>query len=514
MIRVLGLGAFLMLASCGMPSAVKCTTANCSGCCTEAGECLGTLKQSPQACGGMGAVCRVCLPQQLCLAGACIRNPDAGVVIDDAGSPVDDAGQPQPDSGVSCGAQLQPCCGVAQSCFLTLTCQRGVCDLPMTVDAGACGALGQACCTNSMCTGTSVCSSGTCVAPTVDAGQDAGVVLKPTGAACALDRECIDGACLVLGFANGYCTKACTTSIDCVAGSQCGNNPSGVGPSKVCLKQCTMAGQSPGGCRTSYVCEANAGTSGVPVCFPGCTSSTMCGAAPTCDARGFCCGVPGFVCCENSTCQAGNTCTSGSCQAAAACGNAGQACCGTAPACLGQTVCQSGTCTACGALNQACCASNVCSQGTCMSGTCQTTATQTGVGTACASFSTCAGGSCFTQSGTQYQGGYCSQECTSTACPGGSSCSPYLVSGGSYCLQNCTWDGGAGGCRANYVCDRYLLPAPPSPNPAPSCISACTTGTDCPLTGQCSNGFCCGKRYFRCCGTTCSTGTCTNGYCL
>jgi hypothetical protein len=151
-----------------------------------------------------------------------------------------------------------------------------------------------------------------------------------------------------------------------------------------------------------------------------------------------------------------------------------------------------------------------------MAGTCQTTASQTGVGAPCASFSTCAGHICFTPSGTQYVGGYCSQVCSASAtCPTGSSCSPYLVAGTSYCLQDCAWDGGAGGCRANYVCDRYLLPAPPSPNPAPSCIAACTSGADCPLTGQCSNGFCCGKQYFRCCGTSCSTGTCSaNGYCL
>ena len=90
MIRVLTLGSFLWLASCGMPAGVKCTAANCSGCCTEAGECLGASKQSPQSCGGMGGVCRVCLPQQLCVAGACLRDPDAGLVLDDAGDATKD----------------------------------------------------------------------------------------------------------------------------------------------------------------------------------------------------------------------------------------------------------------------------------------------------------------------------------------------------------------------------------------------------------------------------------------
>jgi hypothetical protein len=520
MIRVLTLGSFLCLAACGMPTTVKCTAANCSGCCTDEGECLGGPKQSRQACGSMGGSCRVCLPQQLCNAGACVRDPDAGFIMDDAGTTIDmDAGV---DSGVSCGARLQVCCGVSD-CFIGLSCLRGVCDLPVTIDAGPnCGALGQVCCANQTCTGAgTTCSGGNCVAMTPpdggtsvpDAGQDAGVPLKATGESCALDRECIDGVCLAFGFDNGYCTKGCNTSGDCVAGSQCGTNSSGVGPLKVCLKQCSSPGQAPGGCRASYVCEANAGTSGVPVCFPACVSNTTCAPAPTCDTRGFCCGATGFACCEGTSCQSGNTCMSGTCRASAACGSAGQACCTSGTACQGQTVCQSNTCTTCGSIGQPCCASNVCSQGTCTSGTCQATAAMGGVGSPCSNFATdCTGNTCFT--GGNYVGGYCSQAgCTSGSCPSGSTCSGRLFSGNTYCVKDCQWDGGRGDCRTGYVCDRFLIAGPP--NTTASCIAACSNGSECP-TGQCSNGFCCGGAQFRCCnGTSCSSGlTCTNGYCL
>ena len=341
------------------------------------------------------------------------------------------------------------------------------------------------------------CNGTTCVAAAVDAGSDAGAA-RATGEACALDRDCIDGACLVLGFNGGYCTKGCTTSANCVAGSQCGTNPSGVGPTKVCLKQCSAPAQAPGGCRTAYVCDANAGTSGVPVCFPGCTSSTMCGVAPTCDSRGFCCGGAGFVCCEGSTCQSGNTCTSGSCQTSGAGGGGGAAGGGSGGGGVGGGA-GGGTGGGGGG------------------------ATSSGVGAPCANWLTdCPGNNaCFTQQGTQWSGGYCtSNGCTASSCPTGSSCSPYLATapdGGvlRFCLKDCQWDAGAGGCRTGYVCDRYLIAGPPSPNPAPTCISSCVTGADCQGTGRCSNGFCCGQRFYRCCatGTACAAGTCTNGYC-
>ncbi len=508
MIRVLTLGSFLWLFSCGPEAAVKCTSANCSGCCAETGECVGPPKQNAQACGGMGGACRVCLPQQLCSAGSCVRNPDAGVILDDAGTVTDmDAGQR--DSGpAQCGARSQACCA-NQTCFLTLSCQRGICDVAMTNDAGPCGSQGQACCASQMCTAPNTTCNGTnCVVTTPDAGQDAGP-LKATGEGCALDRECIDGACLVLGFNAGYCTKACTTSTDCVAGSQCGTNPSGVGPNKICLKQCSAPNTSPGGCRASYVCEPHAGTSGVPVCFPKCTSNTTCGTAPTCDSRGFCCGATGFACCEGTTCQSGSTCTSGNCVAGGAGGGGGAAAGGGGGAAAG-----GGGGAAAGGGGGAAAGGG---GGTATGGGGGTTVGA--VGAPCTNFVTqCTGNVCFTQQGTRWAGGYCSQtqpdNCASPNCPPGSSCSPYLAGNAtSYCLKNCAWDGGQGDCRTAYVCDRYMVPG----NNAATCNPACTTGSECGMGGICSNGFCCGKPFFRCCGSGAPCpggGACNGGYCL
>ncbi|HEY1086768.1 MAG TPA: hypothetical protein VGE37_03705, partial [Archangium sp.] len=98
------------------------------------------MKQSAQACGPAGAECRACLPQQLCVSGTCLRDPDASVILDDGGNPVTDAGQQGTDAGtdagMNCGARGQACCP-GLTCFLTLTCQRGFCDIPGAVtDAG------------------------------------------------------------------------------------------------------------------------------------------------------------------------------------------------------------------------------------------------------------------------------------------------------------------------------------------------------------------------------------------
>ncbi len=472
---------------CGTQPAVKCTTSNCSGCCTEAGDCLGSSKQSTQACGGAGADCRVCLPDQLCNANKCVHDPNSTVVLDDAGAVVD-AGVA--DGGVACGGRGQPCCA-NQACFLTFTCQRGgVCDVAAVVDSGACGALGQPCCANQTCTFSgAICASGTCLqSSTNDAGvADAGAPPKAAGEACLFDRDCLDGACLSNGFQGGYCTKACTTSGDCLVGSQCGFNSTGVGPTKICLKQCAMAGQAPGGCRTDYVCEANAGTSGLAVCVPKCASNITCG-APTCDSRGFCCGAPGAVCCEGATCSTG-TCQAGSCVAGGTGGGSGSTGGGS-----GSTGGGSGT-TGGGS-------------GTTGGGTGTTGA----VGAACTNYqSDCAQGNNACLTGV-YSGGYCSKVCDSAVCPAGSSCSPYASgSVNKYCLQNCTWNGGSGGCRAGYVCDRGLIPGNAQETCIPSCpASACVTGT------RCESGFCCGKSTYRCCasGTPCASGTCNaNGYC-
>lgn len=453
------------------------------------------MAQSAMACGLSGGECRSCLPGQLCAGGRCEKDPnamidlDGGVIVTDGGQP--DSGSPQ------CGAAGMACCANGM-CFLTLSCQSGVCQ-PAMVD---CGALGQPCCNGTTCTAAgTACQAGTCTAQmTPDAGMDdAGQQLKATGEACTADSQCVDGACLQVGFANGYCTKSCSVSSDCFAGSQCGGNPSGVGPARVCLKQCSSPGVAPGGCRTGYVCEANAGTSGVPVCYPGCTSNTQCGTAPECDSRGFCCGGNGFVCCEGNTCFNGTTCQAGTCRTGSGTGGGSGSTGGGSGATGGGTGTTGG------------------GSGTTGGGTGSTgggTGTLNNNGEACTDVAQCVGNACIVQSGNQWQGGYCSESCAgSGGCRSGSSCSYALFSGSStrYCLQDCTWTGGQSNCRAGYVCDRNLIPDRPGTS---ACFPACTSPSQCGTNLGCEAGFCCGQPSYRCCSTGCSAGsTCIDGYC-
>jgi hypothetical protein len=114
-----------------------------------------------------------------------------------------------------------------------------------------------------------------------------------------------------------------------------------------------------------------------------------------------------------------------------------------------------------------------------------------------------------------WPGGYCTNLCNASSCPAGSSCardSGGFPTGNIYCLKNCAWDGGRGDCRPGYICERYLVDG----NDTATCTLPCPT-LSCATNTTCQNGFCCGKRYFRCCaGGACpGGGTCqANGYCL
>jgi hypothetical protein len=519
---VISLGAL----SCTPVMAEKCKPENCSGCCSAAGDCLAPSKQTNMSCGNQGVVCKVCLPTQTCSNARCLNNADGGIIegtgggtagggsasaggAPSGGGTASSGGGTAASGGgaVVCGNRSQPCCDPDQ-CYIGLSCIRGTCDTATVVDAGTCGGDGESCCAGNVCLAPQLCTAGTCTAPVIDAGVDAGA-LKVTGEACQNSSDCREGLCQIIGFQNGYCTKGCTSSTQCIAGSQCGRNPSGVGPAKLCLKTCTQPNQSPGGCRAEYVCDKNADTSQVPVCFPKCTSNTMCGTAPTCDSRGFCCGDNNFACCENATCVGMNVCTAGTCKTTV-CGGVGQACCNGTTCTSAANVCSNALCVGCGGLGQPCCASNTCTAGTCTSGTCQNAALKA-VGLPCAAPAECAGNTCF--SGGTFSSGYCTQDCTSASCGTGTSCSPYVSADAKkYCLKNCQWDGGQGDCRTSYVCDRNLIPG----NSQATCVGKCTNATtDCPAGIQCQNGFCCGKIGFKCCaGNSCSTGTCgTLGYC-
>jgi hypothetical protein len=121
-----------------------------------------------------------------------------------------------------------------------------------------------------------------------------------------------------------------------------------------------------------------------------------------------------------------------------------------------------------------------------------------------------------------WSGGYCSQFCQDdgTGCAAGSSCAGFGTTG-YLCLDDCSWDGGQGGCRSGYVCDRFVTVGENSATVA-SCVNACGADSDCPASTACaSNGFCCGAAFYRCCdGNTCNgslkcqTSGPNQGYCM
>jgi serine protease len=105
------------------------------------------------------------------------------------------------------------------------------------------------------------------------------------------------------------------------------------------------------------------------------------------------------------------------------------------------------------------------------------------VGGACTGNADCPGGECV----TNYPGGYCTQECSDTACPVGSRCYSVGSAGVRACLADCTEQVGTGqgDCRPNYVC--YAVSTSVGAC-QPSCIGtgvSCGTGRTCGADGFC-----------------------------
>ncbi|MBK7857674.1 MAG: S8 family peptidase [Archangiaceae bacterium] len=101
------------------------------------------------------------------------------------------------------------------------------------------------------------------------------------------------------------------------------------------------------------------------------------------------------------------------------------------------------------------------------------------IGAACADDGPCAPGVC----GTGFPGGYCTQDCSSAACPLGARC----VSGAdfAFCLASCSGvRAGQSDCRGGYVCED-------DGTGSGVCIPACTGDAACePSTCDLSTGYC------------------------
>lgn len=483
---LLFVGAVLLL-SCGPTTPPPCGPETCaSGCCTKDGECVSGDELSFQKCGRGGASCRACLIGELCSSnGQCAADPDAGTVYFGCDS-TNCAGCCAGDECISPSTQTALQCGsggdVCATCLSGYACQQGACTVASGPDGGMeCGKKGQACCANGGCFLGLVCSGGSCVTQTTggtDAGtggMDAGTGgTQPVGSACSVNSQCVTAECRILGFPGGSCTKSCTTAADCPSGSTCGADPNdSSGQQKVCLASCATAGTT-AGCRTDYVCEKRNTVGGGGACSPKCNSPATCGVATSCDPRGFCCGANGYACCNGTTCDTGLSCDStGYCKPSGGGTDAG----------TGGTAAIGSPCT-----THATCASNIC-------------------------VFQANGGSPGCTTGPCWPGGYCIADCTSAACPSGSSCSPYLASN-SICVQNCSAPGTQSTCRTGYVCDKNWIPG----STQATCIDACNSNADCNSANlQCHNGFCCGLSGYKCCANNTCPGSGTacgaDGYC-
>jgi hypothetical protein len=133
------------------------------------------------------------------------------------------------------------------------------------------------------------------------------------GTPCEADSDCAGGRCLSgEAFPGGYCTAACTASVDCGEGAACINvslsNP--VNAEDLCLVRC----KGDSDCRNGYVCGAD------KTCFPAAAGCDECAeeGALACRADGVpvvCESVEGcFKLKPRKACPAGSACQNGLCK--------------------------------------------------------------------------------------------------------------------------------------------------------------------------------------------------------
>jgi hypothetical protein len=477
-----------------------CTAANqcLTGYCVD-GVCCGSAAcGSCQAC-NVGGSAGTCAPLA---AGAA----DPKGVCTDNGAPscgtngrCDGAGGCQKyTDGTSCAAATCP----AGSATLKLagTCSGGSCQVstqscaPYFCDgAGACQT---SCNVDVDCAAGFYCTSGACVAKTVQGG------------ACTADNQCGTGHCVdnvCCGSSSCGSCQACN-----VAGNPGTCTPIAAGtidPKHMCADNGAPACSTNGKCDGAGGCQKYPnGTSCAPAACPSgsstlalagscgsgsCTQTTqscapfMCNGAGACHTTcagdgdcttgNYCALLPVGSCTSKldlgATCVAANQCKSGSCVDGVCCGNAS---CPACQACAAGT----GACTPIAAGTQAppsfcedqggaSCGTNGKCDG---AGGCQKYPN----GTSCSAASCPAGATALALAGT-CSGGLCAA--------GTQSCGGYKCDGATACLLTCASDAD---CATGYYCDAGGACS------AKLAVGDACLGDDQCANGQCVDGVCCG----------------------
>ena len=362
-----------------------------------------------------------------------------------------------PGTACTATADCEPPQGQSPFCITNAGYPNGYCTSTCAMDAD-CG-MGGVCQGNfclAGCTTDADCNTGYSCS---DVNGDGTTTCNPAiagsaaGTTCLSDDQCgvsvIGGFCVTEadnGWTGGYCSGACIDDSDCLGGSTCQlTNPSDPQNSgSICVQSCTANTD----CRTpDYECYDFFG-GGTNACAPVASGTGPVGGA--CTGYGSCAGGQDGLCLLNSDFADGYC--SVTCTTDADC-SAGSHCLETAGLCIDD-------CT-----TTADCRANgyECFDAVEMDGVSECWPSGTGsqgTGESCAGVYECDGGqqaNCFTlldSDGDQigdleFDGGYCSQACTTDAeCGVDGHCSAF---GGNVesCLSNCTTDAD---CRTNYLC--------------------------------------------------------------
>lgn len=330
---------------------------------------------------------------------------------------------------LSCSAECvvnEPACGEGDGC-----CPLG------------CDSSGDADCTNTcnngIVEGNETCD-GNC--PTTCDDRDACTIDSFSGSADTCSLVCQAEQISACTGGDGCCPPGCTSDSDSDCSAQCGNGT--VDPGELCDGNC------PASCDDGQAC----------------TTDRMVGGPSTCNAQ-----------CVNdpiTTCVSGDSC----CPAGCTSDN------DTDCACVPRTCADVGY--VCGTLDTGCNSTIDCGTcnvtQTCSQGACLNVPPDRGIGSACTSDAGCESGTCLTEAGYGYPGGYCVGVCDVF----GLSCDGAPADGvcdAQVCVRSCTVNTD---CRTGYECYAELGSSVKACHPVG--LGARTIGQSCTSSMDCAGG--------------------------